>query len=143
MSEEMKIFTALPSSHFRAAVRQGGMKLNSVSGLTCEVADLDRTVAFYESIGFRVGKRDEAQATCYVNWFWITFLATGAAADGPVAVGQGRDVHLKVDDIDEAYREVLAAGHKPEGEPGARRGGGKEFVVADPDGYRLVLFYKK
>jgi catechol 2,3-dioxygenase-like lactoylglutathione lyase family enzyme len=115
------------------------MKLNSVSGLTCEVADLDRTVAFYESLGFRVGKRDENQATCYVNWFWTTFRAT----DGPVAAGGGRDVHLKVDDIDEAYREVLAAGHRPEGEPAARAGGGKEFVLLDPDGYRLVLFYKK
>lgn len=115
------------------------MKLNSVSGITCKVADLDRTVAFYESLGFRVGKRDENQATCYVNWFWTTFQV----ADAPFEVGVGPDVHLKVDNIDDAYQEVVAAGHKPEGEPAPRAGGGKEFVLLDPDGYRLVLFYKK
>ena len=114
------------------------MKLNSISGLTCDVADLDRTVAFYESLGFRLGKRDDTQATCYVNWFWVLFTATGS----PLEVGARPDVHLKVDDIDVAYREVLAAGHEPEGEPAARAGGGKEFVL-HPDGYRLVLFYKK
>jgi catechol 2,3-dioxygenase-like lactoylglutathione lyase family enzyme len=124
------------------------MKLSSVSGLTCDVADLDRTVAFYESLGFRIGKRDDAQATCYVNWFWMTFNAADAAetaADGPrePSAVAGPAVHLKVDDIDQAYQDVLAAGHKPEGEPAKRTGGGKEFVLLDPDGYRLVLFYKK
>lgn len=115
------------------------MKLNSVSGLTCQVADLDRTVAFYESLGFRIGKRDAEQATCYVNWFWITFTT----ADGPVQAGAGPEVHLKVDDIGLAYQEILAAGHKPESEPAKRAGGGSEFLLLDPDGYRLVLFYKK
>lgn len=37
------------------------MKLASISGITQHSADLDRTVAFYESLGFRVGKRDEKQ----------------------------------------------------------------------------------
>lgn len=121
------------------------MKLSSVSGLTCDVADLDRTVAFYEGLGFRVGKRDATQATCYVNWFWITFNAAGA--DAPTApreaAAAGPAVHLKVDDIDQAYQDVLAAGHKPDSEPAGRAGGGKEFALLDPDGYRLVLFYKK
>jgi catechol 2,3-dioxygenase-like lactoylglutathione lyase family enzyme len=115
------------------------MKLSSISGLTCQVADLDRTVAFYESLGFRTGKRDADQATCYVNWFWITFVAT----EGPVEAGAGPATHIKVDDIDQAYQDVLAAGHKPDGEPAKRAGGGTEFVLRDPDGYLLVLFHKK
>jgi catechol 2,3-dioxygenase-like lactoylglutathione lyase family enzyme len=115
------------------------MKLASVSGLTCQCADLDRTVAFYESLGFRLGKRDDKQATLYVNWFWMTF----SAADGPVEPGLGPVIQIKVDDIQQAYEEVVAAGHKPEGEPAKRAGGGSEFSLNDPDGYRLVLFYKK
>lgn len=115
------------------------MKLASVSGLTCQVADLDRTVAFYESLGFRVGKRDAGQATCYVNWFWITFTL----GEGAVAEPADPAVHIKVENIDDAYRELLAAGHKPDREPGKRLGGGTEFSLRDPDGYQLVLFHKK
>lgn len=115
------------------------MKLASISGITQHSADLDRTVAFYESLGFRVGKRDEKQVTLYVNWFWIIF----SAADGPVDPGTASAVHVKVDDIQQAYEEVVAAGHKPSGEPAKRTGGGSEFELTDPDGYRLVLFSKK
>jgi catechol 2,3-dioxygenase-like lactoylglutathione lyase family enzyme len=115
------------------------MKLNSISGLTCQVADLDRTVAFYESLGFRTGKREASQATCYVNWFWITFVAT----DGPVETGAGPVTHIRVDDIGQAYQEVPEAGYNPDAEPAKRAGGGTEFALRDPDGYRLVLFHKK
>jgi catechol 2,3-dioxygenase-like lactoylglutathione lyase family enzyme len=118
------------------------MKLASVSGLTCVCADLDRTVAFYEGLGFRLGKRDEKQATLYVNWFWILFSAADPAA-GPVEAGGGPVIQIKVDDIQQAYEEVVAAGNKPEGEPARRAGGGSEFTLLDPDGYQLVLFYKK
>lgn len=115
------------------------MKLASIAGVTCQSADLDRTVAFYEGLGFRLGKRDEKQATLYVNWFWIIFTA----ADGPVDPGTASAVHIKVDDIQQAYDELVAAGHKPAGEPAKRSGGGMEFELADPDGYRLVFFFKK
>lgn len=115
------------------------MKLVSISGLTCECADLDRTVAFYESLGFRFGKRDEKEATVYVNWFSIVF----SAADGPITPGTGPVIQVKVADIQDAYDTVVAAGHKPAGEPAKRAGGGSEFELADPDGYRLVFFYKK
>lgn len=115
------------------------MKLASISGLTCQSADLDRTVAFYESLGFRIGKRENDQVTLYVNWFWVTFVAT----DGPIDPGTASAVHIKVDDIQEAHAEIIAAGYKPAGEPTKRAGGGSEFELADPDGYRLVLFYKK
>jgi hypothetical protein len=37
---------------------------------------------------------------------------------------------------------VRAAGMKPEGQPEKRPGGGREFVLRDPDGYKLVFFKK-
>lgn len=46
------------------------MKISSISGLTYPVKDLARTAGFYENLGFRPGKRDDHQLTCYVNWFW-------------------------------------------------------------------------
>lgn len=45
------------------------MKISSISGLVYVARDLETTAKFYETLGFRFGKRDEHQLTCYVNWF--------------------------------------------------------------------------
>jgi catechol 2,3-dioxygenase-like lactoylglutathione lyase family enzyme len=50
-------------------------KLNSISGITCYVKDLRRTAEFYETLGFRRGNEAPGRLTCYVNWFWVTFVA--------------------------------------------------------------------
>jgi catechol 2,3-dioxygenase-like lactoylglutathione lyase family enzyme len=125
------------------------MKVNSISGVSCYVADLDRTVKFYESIGFRRGKDQPGRATLYVNWFFMTFIATDDEQDAELrkeaeqpSKGSGVYVHIKVDDIEAFHKDALGAGLKPEGEPEKRLGGGREFVLRDPDGYKLVFFKK-
>jgi len=113
------------------------VKISSISGLTYSVKDLDRTSEFYESLGFRPGKRDDHQLTCYVNWFWVTFTTdhNGEAGSGPT-------LYLKVDDIDDFYGAVLAHGFTPETEPRKDRTGRREFLLLDPDGNRLAFFAK-
>jgi catechol 2,3-dioxygenase-like lactoylglutathione lyase family enzyme len=125
------------------------MKVNSISGISCYVEDLDRTVEFYESLGYRRGKEEPGRATLYVNWFFMTFIAQDSESDAELrkeaqqpAKGSGMYVHIKVDDIEAFHKDVLAAGLKPEGEPEKRAGGGREFVLRDPDGYKLVFFKK-
>ena len=113
------------------------MKISSISGLTYPVKDLDRTAEFYESLGFRPGKRDDHQLTCYVNWFWVTF-----SADHDGAPGSGPTLYLKVDDIDDCYGAVLASGFTPSTEPRKDRSGRREFILLDPDGNRLAFFGK-
>jgi catechol 2,3-dioxygenase-like lactoylglutathione lyase family enzyme len=111
------------------------MKISSVAGVAYAVADLDRTVAFYESLGLRVGRRDERQATCYVNWFWVMFTV------GDASPASAPTLHMKVEDLDAFYAGVLAMGLHPESEPHTHRSG-REFELADPDGYRLAFFGK-
>ena len=116
------------------------MKIGSISGLVYRVTDLDQTVKFYEELGFRIGKREANQATCYVNWFWLRFVekTDGSAAeqeDGPT-------LHLKVDDIDDFYGAALAKGFPPETEPRKQRSGTREFLLHDPDGNKLTFFAK-
>jgi len=41
------------------------------------------------------------------------------------------------------HRSVLAAGMKPDAEPEKRPSGNREFVLRDPDGYKLAFFQKK
>jgi catechol 2,3-dioxygenase-like lactoylglutathione lyase family enzyme len=116
------------------------MKIGSISGLVYLVGDLDKTAEFYETLGFRPGKRDGQQYTCYVNWFWLTFSTDSAGAD--VQPGSGPTLYLKVDDIDDFYGAVLANGLAPSTEPRKDRSGRREFLLLDPDGNRLAFFTK-
>jgi catechol 2,3-dioxygenase-like lactoylglutathione lyase family enzyme len=113
------------------------VKISSISGLTYPVKDLDRTAEFYQSLGFRPGKRDDHQLTCYVNWFWVTFTThhNGEPRSGPT-------LYLKVDDIDDCYRSVLAHGFTPSAEPRKDRSGLREFILIDPDDHHLAFFAK-
>ena len=113
------------------------MKISSISGLTYPVKDLGRTAEFYQSLGFRLGKRDDDQLTCYVNWFWVTFTTHSNGEPGP-----GPTLYLKVDDIDDAYGAVLAQGLTPPAEPRKDRHGRREFFLLDPDGHHLAFFAK-
>ena len=115
------------------------MKISSISGLVYAAKDLDATAKFYETLGFRPGKRDDGQLTCYVNWFWLTFTLDAEAGQEP---GTGPGLYLKVDDIDDFYGAVLANGFAPVDEPRKDRSGRREFTLLDPDGHKLVFFTK-
>ncbi len=116
------------------------MKISSISGLVYQVTDLDKSIEFYESLGFRIGKREDHQATCYVNWFWLRFVVDpNADATKPEL---GPTLYLKVDDIDDYYGAVLANGLTPSTEPRKQRSGTREFLLQDPDGNTLAFFAK-
>jgi len=64
-----------------------------------------------------LGKRDTESLTCYVNWFWVTFVAQDHERDPAMRKeaehpdrGAGLFTHVRVDDIDDCYQSVLAAG---------------------------------
>jgi catechol 2,3-dioxygenase-like lactoylglutathione lyase family enzyme len=126
------------------------MKLNSISGINCYVRDLSKTAGFYETLGFRRGKEEPDRLTFYVNWFFITFIDESQEDDAELQSearlanrGSGVFLHIKVDDIDDFYSGVISKGMKPASEPQRRRNGGREFMLRDPDGYKLVVFEKK
>jgi catechol 2,3-dioxygenase-like lactoylglutathione lyase family enzyme len=126
------------------------MKVNSISGITCYVEDLARTAEFYEAIGFRRGKEEPDRVTFYVNWFFVTFIAQDREDDAEwrteaelPAKGSGLFLYIKVDDVDDFHKAAVSKGMKPVSEPQARRSGSREFVLRDPDGYKLVFFQKK
>jgi len=126
------------------------VKVNSISGVSCIVKDLDKTAEFYQALGFRLGNREPDHVTCYVNWFWVTFLAQNKQEDQERKKeakvsnkGAGQSLYIKVDDINECYDAVIAHGMKPSSEPHKVASGNREFGLRDPDGYKLVLFAKK
>jgi catechol 2,3-dioxygenase-like lactoylglutathione lyase family enzyme len=126
------------------------MKPNSIAGVSCYVKDLSKTAQFYESLGFRRGKHEPDRATFYVNWFFVTFIAQDREDDAELRneaelpdKGAGLFIYVKVDDVEEFHNAVVAEGMKPDGEPEVRASGNPEFVLRDPDGYKLAFFQKK
>lgn len=125
------------------------MEIKSVSGLVCYVKDLEETVKFYTALGLRLGDKKDNQVRFYINWFWIDFVAADAESKADFLEearsehkGAGQYLYLKVDGIDGLYQKLVAGGFKPSSEPRDWPWGNREFVLRDPDGYKLVFFQK-
>ncbi len=126
--------------------------MNSISGLLFLVKDLDKTAEYYEKLGFNFKNRTADYATAYLNWFWLEFVAQDKAEkivfqkeadlEPGKQRGAGLFVHISVQNVDEFYEAMLAKGLKPASEPQDFTWGRREFVIRDPDGYRLVFFQK-
>ncbi len=85
-----------------------------------------------------------------MNWFWIDFLSSDQEERSEWKEeatrenkGSSQFLYLSVENVDEAYHELLEKGLKPVCEPRNRPGGIREFMLRDPDGYLLVFFRKK
>jgi lactoylglutathione lyase len=117
---------------------------------TCyRITDIDRSVAFYNALGFneigRIPIRDEA-----INVFM------GLPEDGPeprleltfnigqtdpyeIGTGYGH-IAITTSDLDGALENLAGQGIEPEKPPySIREGGSRLCFVRDPDGYRVEI----
>ena len=126
------------------------MKIKSVSGITCYVKNLSKTIKFYETLGFKFRKKEPNHATAYSNWFWIDFLSIEKETrpdyrkEAKLArKGGGVYIYLSVDDVDAFHKFLLSKKLKPSTKPQDTPFGNREFMIQDPDGHRLVIFKRK
>jgi lactoylglutathione lyase len=113
------------------------------------VTDPDRSVAFYEALGFEKRRelpiRDEA-----VNYFLgipghespeleLTYNFETPVGGYELGTGYGH-VAVTVDDLDAALGRLAEKGIEPERPPyTVREGGSRICFVRDPDGYRVEI----
>jgi lactoylglutathione lyase len=115
---------------------------------TCyRVHDLDRSVAFYEKLGFQeLGRfpiRDEA-INCFMGLpddgarLELTY---NIGRDEPYEIGTGYGhIAVSTDDLDGTLERLAAEDIEPEKPPyTVREGGSRLCFVRDPDGYRIEL----
>jgi lactoylglutathione lyase len=117
---------------------------------TCyRVTDPERSVAFYEALGFEKRRelpiREEA-----VNYFLgipgedgpeleLTYNVDTPASGYDVGTGYGH-IALTVDDLDATLAALAEKGIEPERPPyRVREGGSRICFVRDPDSYRVEL----
>lgn len=123
--------------------------MKSIAGIVSYVNDVEVTAEFYEKLGFIITKRQPDHLSVRLNWFWIDFHPQDKEDKPDFQVeanldnkGAGTFLYVCVDDVDEFYDGVIAKGLKPSSEPKDWPWGNREFVLRDPDGYKLVFFKK-
>ena len=151
IAEESRTSAAAPPPGLlvdKTWVRRYGERVPALIHTCYRVLDLDRSIAFYEKLGFeeigRIPIRKEA-----INAF------LGLPGDGdprleltynfdqeePYEIGTGYGhIAITTDDMDETLERLAALGIEPEKPPYTIRDGGSRLCfVSDPDGYRIEI----
>ena len=106
--------------------------IRSINAVTLAVSDMERSIAFYRSIGFRLEHHGESFAT-----FRLGEQALNLTAETEPAGGFWGRVIFYVEDVDQMHRLVLDAGHGTETEPADAPWKERYFHLNDPDGHQL------
>ncbi len=121
----------------------------SISGIVAYVKDTKATAEFYEKLGFLFDKREPDHLSARLNWFWIDFHPEDKEDKPEFQVesdlthkGAGQFLYIKVDNVDEFHKGLIDKGLKPDSEPKDYSWGNREFIIRDPDGYKIVFFQK-
>ena len=78
------------------------MTIKSGAGIVCTVRSLERTVDFYEQLGFTFKRREATRAAAYVNWWWIDFLEDADAVVDNERTGAS--FYFSVDSVPRAFK---------------------------------------
>ena len=125
--------------------------LRAVNQIGFYVKDTTATVSFYKKLGFEVVSDDSAVAEVKLGPMTLQFIAqeTAKSMDSSFQKdafgepkGTGIYINIMVENINEYYKKISEEGIKSSTEPRDWPWGTREFVIRDPDRYKLV-FYEK
>ncbi len=117
--------------------------LKSFHSVLFYASDLARTAAFYKQLGFNV---EEAEGVVRVrlDTFRLGFIDENKTPikneSGIKPKGTGIYTYVEVENVDKYFEWVKKNGVIPRTEPKNWPWGKREFVVKDPDGYKIVFF---
>lgn len=103
-----------------------------LEGLTLQVADVERSVAFYQQIPGAV-----------LEHHWpgeFALFRIGQGCLGLLGFGApGFHLEISTNDLDTLHAQLSGAGLKPDGPPEDRHWGERTFFMSDPDGNTIEL----
>lgn len=124
------------------------MAPKALNGLMLYVTDVANSLKHYEQLGFRVIQNQVPLfGSVMLNGFLIQFQDKTNPSDPDFVKeamaepkGGGLFIYLQVDDVDDYFEKVTSRGVVPTTQPRDWPSGNREFVIRDPDGYKLVFY---
>ena len=109
------------------------MSIEYISAITLAVSDMDRSVGFYEKLGFEViyGSSRDNFVTLQSQEAFVNLILT----EGFKNQWWGRAI-FRVSSADQQYQKALSAGLKPD-PPQNGTWGERYFHITDPDSHEL------
>jgi catechol 2,3-dioxygenase-like lactoylglutathione lyase family enzyme len=100
---------------------------------------------FYKKLGFTVKSSTDDASIMSLGDFGITLVNMRDEEkfnkDSLTAEkGRGMYLYISVENVDVAYKELLDAGFQPSTKPKDWEWGNREFILKDPDGYKLCFW---
>jgi uncharacterized glyoxalase superfamily protein PhnB len=123
-------------------MRMGSMK---VTGLVLWVQENRLSEKFYRRLGFEALEADDTHSKMILGDFAIDLVSMRDEPpftnDSMTAIkGKGMYLYIRVDDVDATYKEMQKDGIEPATVPKDWEWGNREFIVKDPDGYKLCFW---
>lgn len=112
------------------------------------VQDATLSAKFYKKLGFEIVHVTDRDARVQSGSFGIqlvTMRDEEEFGDDALANNKGRGmyIYVHVDDVDATYQFFLSKAIEVRSEPRDWPWGNREFVIKDPDGYKLCFWQKK
>jgi uncharacterized glyoxalase superfamily protein PhnB len=116
-----------------------------VTNLTLWVQENKTSEKFYKKVGFKVLKSEEGHSLVSLNGFDLVLVSMRDEAEFAkdsmaTEKGRGSYLYISVEDVDKKYQELLDMGLNPVSKPRNWSWGNREFVLKDPDGYKLCFW---
>ena len=125
------------------------MAIKAIKILVFYVNDIAASAEFYSKLGFKKISAEKTLAQMSLGPMTLQFVDMRTAHDESFrkeAVGEpkGRGIYIdiEVEGIDGYYQSLVDKGLKPSSAPRDWPWGHREFVIRDPDGYKLVFYQK-
>lgn len=102
---------------------------------------------FYKKLGFEVIKSDDRHSVVRLGNLELVFVSMRdedefSRDSMSSEKGKGIYIYIAVDDVDAMHKELKAQGFEPRTEPRDWEWGNREFILKDPDGYKLCFWHK-
>jgi len=100
---------------------------------------------FYKRLGFDITHSDDEHTVATLHGFSLNLVSMRDeelfARDSMSGdKGRGVYVYIHVDGVDAKYEELTADGLVPVGKPRDWPWGNREFILRDPDGYKICFW---
>jgi len=116
-----------------------------ITGLLLWVQENRISEKFYKKLGFDTVRSDDDHSLMSLDSFQVTLVTmrdeekfARDAMSGDK--GRGMYVYVRVDDVDQIYNDLVRRGFTPTTRPKDWHWGNREFILKDPDGYKLCFW---